>query len=82
MIELAEADGADAGKMPIPWIYTGERASDHQALLRAAIATSGLSVTRYASDVLTRDPRTVRRWLAGASPIPQAVIDHLRRALS
>lgn len=28
---------------------------------------------RYALDVLYRDERTVRRWLAGESPIPKAV---------
>ena len=44
------------------------------ALLRAAIAASGLSARRYAIDVLTRDERTVRRWLAGKSPIPRAVV--------
>jgi len=44
------------------------------ALLRAAIAASGLSARRYATEVLTRDERTVRRWLAGKSPIPRAVV--------
>jgi len=47
---------------------------DHVALLRAAIAASGLSARRYATEVLTRDERTVRRWLAGKSPIPRAVV--------
>lgn len=35
------------------------------ALLRAAIAASGLSARRFAVEVLIRDERTVRRWLAG-----------------
>ena len=48
------------------------------ALLRAAIAASGLSARRYAIDVLTRDERTVRRWLSGQSPIPQAVLRYLQ----
>jgi hypothetical protein len=48
------------------------------ALLRAAIAASGLSARRYATEVLTRDERTVRRWLAGESPIPQAVLRYLQ----
>jgi hypothetical protein len=42
--------------------------------LRAAIARSGLSQRQFARDILTRDPRTVRRWLSGDSPIPQAVL--------
>jgi hypothetical protein len=51
--------------------------SDPVALLRAAIAASGLSARRYATEVLTRDERTVRRWLAGESPVPQAVLRYL-----
>jgi len=51
---------------------------DHVALLRAAIAASGLSARRYATEVLTRDERTVRRWLAGKSPIPRAVLRYLQ----
>jgi hypothetical protein len=42
-------------------------------LLREAIARSGLSARQYAADVLLRDERTVRRWLAGQSPIPEPV---------
>ena len=45
------------------------------ALLRAAITRTGLSASEYARSVLIRDPRTVRRWLSGESPIPQAVLD-------
>ena len=41
-------------------------------LLRSAIDASGLSVRRFAREVLVRDPRTVFRWLAGA-PLPRAV---------
>ena len=47
------------------------------ALLRDAIAASGLSARRFAVDVLLRDERTVRRWLAGDSPIPAAVVRFL-----
>lgn len=47
--------------------------------LRAAIAASGLSAVIYARTVLIRDPRTVRRWLAGDSPIPESVIQYLER---
>lgn len=52
------------------------RAVDPEAteLLRRAIAASGLSARRFARAVLTRDERTVRRWLAGGSPIPALVL--------
>ena len=49
------------------------------ALLRAAIAASGLTTSGYARNVLIRDPRTVRRWLAGQAPIPQTVRAFLAR---
>ncbi|HXG69470.1 MAG TPA: hypothetical protein VNJ04_02535 [Gemmatimonadaceae bacterium] len=47
-------------------------------LLRDAIQRSGLSARAFARGVLLRDERTVRRWLAGDSPIPAAVIAFLR----
>jgi Arc/MetJ family transcription regulator len=46
-------------------------------LLRAAIEASGLSARRFAVEVLIRDERTVRRWLAGDSPIPAVVVAKL-----
>lgn len=48
-------------------------------LLRDAIKKSGLSASAYATEVLVRDPRTIRRWLEGKFPIPPAVIDWLKR---
>lgn len=45
--------------------------------LVAAIAASGLSARQYARTVLLRDERTVRRWLAGDSPIPDPVVQFL-----
>lgn len=48
-------------------------------LLMVAIKASGLSITRYARTVLIRQPRTVRRWLSGESPIPKAVIAFLEK---
>jgi hypothetical protein len=48
------------------------------ALLREAIQKSGLSARRYATTVLLRDERTVRRWLAGPDRIPDVVVDFLR----
>ena len=47
--------------------------------LAAAIKTSGLSASAYARTVLIREPRTIRRWLAGDSPIPQSVIAFLNQ---
>lgn len=46
-------------------------------LLARVIAASGLSARRYAVEVLLRDERTVRRWLAGDAPIPAPVVAHL-----
>jgi hypothetical protein len=48
-------------------------------LLEKVIAASGLSARRFATEVLTRDERTIRRWLAGKSPIPKAVVDFLEK---
>jgi hypothetical protein len=42
-------------------------------LLRAAIQASGLSARKFAVQVLIRDERTIRRWLAGTNFIPQTV---------
>ena len=47
-------------------------------LLERVIAASGMSARQYAVQILLRDERTVRRWLSGASPIPQPVVDFLR----
>lgn len=46
-------------------------------ILRDAIKASGLSARRFAVEVMIRDERTVRRWLAGDSPIPRVVLDRL-----
>jgi hypothetical protein len=46
-------------------------------LLSHAIELSGLSVTRFAVEVLIRDDRTVRRWLAAETDIPPVVRDFL-----
>lgn len=54
--------------------------TDHLTQLREAVRASGLSRSRYAREVLVRDPRTLRRWLAGSSPIPASVIAHLSRS--
>ena len=51
--------------------------AERVALLRSAIARSGLSARQFARRVLVRDERTVRRWLAADSPIPDVVLRFL-----
>ncbi len=55
-------------------IHTKEEAV---RLLDNRIQESGLSSSRFAVEVLVRDPRTVRRWIAGDAPIPKRVLDWL-----
>jgi hypothetical protein len=47
--------------------------NDDIDLLKRAIAKSGLSARRFAVEILTRDERTIRRWLDGDRPIPRVV---------
>lgn len=47
------------------------------ALLRRLIDTSGLSHVRFARDVLGRDVKTLRAWLAG--DMPKTARDWIRR---
>ncbi len=44
--------------------------TDLQTLIRAAIDGSGLSARRFAELIISRDERTVRRWVAGEVDIP------------
>ncbi len=53
-----------------------------QNLISAAIRASGLSVRRFAADVLTRDARTVWRWLAGENALPRAVRERCETILA
>ena len=46
-------------------------------LLRQRLEESGLTAREFATCILVRDSRTVRRWISGASPIPHAVIEYL-----
>lgn len=46
-------------------------------LLEQRIRESGLSTTRFAREVLVRDPRAVRRMLAGDEKVPSVVLDWL-----
>ena len=52
------------------------------AQLRALIERSGLSASAFAREVLVREPRTLRRWLAGDSPIPMVVVQWIKGAAS
>ena len=47
------------------------------ALLNRRIEESGLSARRFASEVLRRDERTIRRWQSLDSPISKVVQDFL-----
>ncbi len=53
----------------------------HAQLLELRIAESGLSARRFATDVLHRDERTIRRWLAGDSPVPSVVLGFLENPI-
>ncbi len=55
---------------------------DDPELLAAAIERSGLSARKFAELVLVRDERTIRRWLAGDSPIPKVVRDMLKTEIA
>ena len=53
-------------------------ADEWRTLLTQRITESGLKTAAFASDVLIREPRTIRRWLTGDSPIPHRVKEWLR----
>jgi DNA-binding transcriptional regulator YiaG len=55
-----------------------ERMADLE-ILKAAIAKSGLSASKFAETVMARESRTIRRWLKGESPIPGAAVMFLQR---
>lgn len=50
-------------------------------LTRLVARVLGLSHRQLAEDVLTRDERTIRRWVARESPVPQVAVDRLLRTL-
>lgn len=55
--------------------------SDSQ-LLRQRVRESGLTQARFAREVLIRSPRSVKRWAAGETALPEDVrtfLEHPRR---
>lgn len=54
--------------------------SNDAELLARAIRASGLSTNKFAEQVLVRDARQVRRWLAG-KPLPVPVRAYLEARL-
>lgn len=59
----------------------GRMADDSMALFERALAKSGLSLRSFAETVMVRDERTVRRWRAGDTPIPDVVTRKLEQYL-
>jgi len=51
-------------------------------LIRAAIAAGRLSSRRFAEDLMGRDERTIRRWVAGDIAIPPIARAWLERWLA
>ena len=49
------------------------------AELQKLIDASGFSARQFATSVLGRDERTIRRWLSGEIAIPDAAATFLRR---
>jgi hypothetical protein len=76
--KLTAAEGEYLG---IPRAFNAHVAWEEEGaeMIAAAIRASGLSTRKWAEQVMVRDERTVRRWLAGR-PIPETVIRELRRA--
>lgn len=51
-------------------------------LITAAIEASGLAARRFAIRIISRDERTVRRWIAGEIEIPTVARDWLENWLT
>lgn len=54
---------------------------ERSAILREAIAMSGLSARQFAMQVALRSERTIRHWLAGAGPIPMVFAEQMQRRI-
>ena len=68
---------------PQEWVYNytdsmqANRDPDRD-ILEARITESGISAKTFADLVLKRDERTLRRWRAGESPMPDPVRRFIR----
>ena len=68
---------------PQEWVYNNtdsmqaNRDPDRD-ILEARITESGISAKKFADLVLKRDERTLRRWRAGESPMPDPVRRFIR----
>ena len=64
----------------IQWVSEIEQANRDadRKILEARITESGISAKKFASEVLKRDERTLRRWRSGESPIPDLVRRFIR----
>jgi hypothetical protein len=51
-------------------------------LTRLVARVLGLSHRQLAEDVLTRDERTIRRWVAGQIAVPEIAVERLLRLLA
>ncbi len=59
--------------MPSPVDSEPQTRREWAVLLSQRIEESGMSVRRFANEVLRREARTIQRWLACNSPIPAQV---------
>ena len=59
----------------IQWVSEIEQANRDadRKILEARISEAGISAKKFASEVLKRDERTLRRWRSGESPLPDLV---------
>lgn len=64
----------------IQWVSEIEQANRDadRKILEARISEAGISAKKFASEVLKRDERTLRRWRSGESPIPDLVRRFIR----
>lgn len=51
-----------------------ERPGQRPGMVRLAIRRSGMSARRWAEQMMVRDERTVRRWVAGDIDIPDVAL--------
>jgi DNA-binding transcriptional regulator YiaG len=52
--------------------------TEARALLEQALSLTGMSLRAFAEVLMVRDERTVRRWRAGDTEIPDVAVTRLR----